>query len=177
MTETITLAGGCFWCLEAVFKRLRGIEHVQSGYCGGIVPHPSYKEVCSGTTGHAEAVQITFDNEIISLIDILEVFWKLHDPTTLNQQGNDVGTQYRSAIFYSNEEQQKIILESLETLKNSHTYNNPIVTEIVPLGIFYPAEEYHNDYFDRNREQGYCRLIIDPKIEKLYKDFKDKVKQ
>ncbi len=133
--------------------------------------------MCTGTTGHAEAVQITFDNEIISLIDILEVFWKLHDPTTLNQQGNDIGTQYRSAIFYSNENQKKIILESLETLKNSHTYSNPIVTEIAPLEIFYPAEEYHNDYFDRNREQGYCRLIIDPKIEKLYKNFKDKVKQ
>lgn len=133
--------------------------------------------MCTGTTGHAEAVQITFDNEIISLIDILEVFWKLHDPTTLNQQGNDIGTQYRSAIFYSNENQKKIILESLETLKNSHTYSNPIVTEIAPLEIFYPAEEYHNDYFDRNREQGYCRLIIDPKIEKLYKNFKDKVKE
>ena len=133
--------------------------------------------MCTGTTGHAEAVQITFDNEIISLIDILEVFWKLHDPTTLNQQGNDIGTQYRSAIFYSNENQKTIILESLETLKNSHTYSNPIVTEIAPLEIFYPAEEYHNDYFDRNREQGYCRLIIDPKIEKLYKNFKDKVKE
>ncbi len=177
MTETITLAGGCFWCLEAVFKRLRGIEHVQSGYCGGTVPHPSYKEVCTGTTGHAQAIQISFDKSIISLNTILEIFWKLHNPTTLNKQDYDIGTQYRSAIFYSNEDQKKIILESLETLKSNHTYSDPIVTEIAPLEIFYPAEEYHNDYFDRNREQGYCRLIIDPKIEKLYKDFKDKIKE
>lgn len=169
ITEVATLAGGCFWCTEAVFKRLKGVETVTSGYTGGTVPNPSYDEVCDGKTGHAEATQLTFDPKVISYKQLLEVFFKLHDPTTPNRQGNDVGTQYRSAIFFHDARQKQIAEESKQKIKGA-------VTEILPATEFYPAEGYHQDYFAKNPDQGYCRLIIDPKIQKLYKDFGDLVK-
>jgi peptide-methionine (S)-S-oxide reductase len=171
--EVATLAGGCFWCTEAVFKRLKGVEEVTPGYIGGDRPNPTYEAVCSGTTGHAEAVEIKFNPNIISFETLLEVFWQLHDPTTLNRQGNDVGTQYRSAIFYHNQQQKETAEASRE--KAAESYDDPIVTEITEAGTFYPAETYHRDYYDSNRSQGYCRLIIDPKIQKLYKKFGDKL--
>jgi peptide-methionine (S)-S-oxide reductase len=172
--ETATLAGGCFWCTEAVFKRLKGVESVTPGYTGGQVENPSYEQVSSGTTGHAEAIQIEFDPKIISFDKLLEVFWKLHDPTTLNRQGADVGTQYRSAIFYHHKTQQ----DTAEKSKKSHTadFSDPIVTEIVPFTKFYAAEGYHEDYYDKNRSNPYCQIVIDPKITKLYKEFKENLK-
>lgn len=170
--EIATLAGGCFWCLEAVYKRVKGVVSVVSGYTGGEVANPSYYDVCSGTTGHAEAVQITFDPTIISFEKLLNVFWEIHDPTTLNRQGNDVGTEYRSAIFYHDEEQQKIAKQSIEKLAASHRHNNnPIVTELVPISEFYAAEKEHQDYYDSNRKNAYCRIIIDPKVQKLFQKF------
>lgn len=171
MVETVTLAGGCFWCLEAVFNRLKGVEKVVSGYTGGTSPHPTYEDVCSGTTGYAEAVQITFNSITISLQELLEVFWKLHNPTTLNRQGNDIGTQYRSAIFYTTPEQQEKILASKKELEGSGYYSDPVVTEISPLTTFYPSETYHQNFYNNNSSHNYCRLVIDPKIEKLYKNF------
>ncbi len=159
-----TLAGGCFWCTEAVFKRLRGVESVVPGYTGGTTPNPTYEQVCNGNSGHAEAIEITFDPAVISYDQLLEVFWKLHDPTTLNRQGADIGTQYRSAIFYHSQEQK----EAAEKSKPDNA-----VTKIEPAGQFYPAESYHRDYYDANSSQGYCRIVIDPKIQKLYRDFKD----
>jgi peptide-methionine (S)-S-oxide reductase len=174
--DTATLAGGCFWCTEAIFNRLKGVISVVSGYAASQVENPSYQEVCTGRTGAAEAVQITYDPSIISYDTLLEIFWHTHEPTTLNRQGNDVGTQYRSAIFYSNDEQKQIALASKEALEKSGAYNKPIVTEIVPFTNFYPAEDYHKEYYERNRSQGYCMFVIDPKVKKLLKEYKQVLK-
>ncbi len=174
-TETITLAGGCFWCLEAVFKRLKGVRNVRSGYSGGSAADADYYKVSNGKTGHAEAVEIDFDPLLISLERLLDVFWALHDPTTKDRQGNDKGPQYRSAIFYRNDGQKKIIDASLKKLEDSQLYPDPIVTEIVPFDAFYPAEAEHDNFYDRNRGNGYCRIIIDPKIDKLFKTFKENI--
>jgi len=173
--EKATFAGGCFWCVEAVFKRLRGVIKAQSGYAGQ-GHRPTYELVSTGTTPFAEAVQVEFDPAEISYETLLDVFWSAHDPTTLNQQGADIGPQYRSAIFYHNDAQKEAALKSRAALEKSGKYKNPIVTVVEPLTNFYSAEERHDDYYDRNRSQGYCRLVIDPKIHKLYKDFKDKLK-
>ena len=163
--EKATLAGGCFWCLEAVYKRISGVASVTSGYAGGEVTNPTYKQVCTGTTGHAEVVQIEFDPAVISYGQILDLFWEAHDPTTLNRQGADVGPQYRSAIFYHDEEQQQRAVESKERAQAQ--FKEPIVTEITALDTFYPAEDYHQDYFDLNPQAGYCRVVIAPKLKKL----------
>ncbi|WOE69130.1 peptide-methionine (S)-S-oxide reductase MsrA [Hydrogenimonas thermophila] len=172
--EKATLGGGCFWCLEAVFENVKGVEDVVSGYAGGHINNPTYEAVCSGTTGHAEVVQITYDPTIISFKDILEIFWKIHDPTTLNRQGADVGTQYRSVIFYHDEKQKEIAKESkAEAQKN---FTSPIVTEISPLQTFWKAEDYHQDYFKNNPNQGYCQVVVAPKVEKFQKTFKELVK-
>jgi len=175
--RTATLAGGCFWCLEAVFKELRGIGRVVSGYTGGAVPNPSYEQVCSGGTGHAEAVHITFNPKVISYREILDVFFSIHDPTTLNQQGNDAGTQYRSAIFYHNKEQKTIAEETIKELESSKTWNSPIVTEVVPFEKFYAAEDYHQDYYQYNSTQPYCRVVIEPKLSKFRSRFTKKAKK
>ena len=173
--ETATLAGGCFWCTEAIFQRLKGVESVTSGYSGGNIDNPTYEQVCSGTTGHAEAIQIKFDPKIISYEKLLEVFFKLHDPTTLNRQGADSGTQYRSAIFYQNQTQKQTAETIKINIEKSGMYESNIVTEIVPFKSFYQAENYHKNYYDANKSQPYCQLVIDPKIQKLYKEFKNEV--
>jgi peptide-methionine (S)-S-oxide reductase len=173
---TATLAGGCFWCLEAVFLRLRGVHRVESGYAGGHVENPGYRAVCSGTTGHAEVVQIEFDPEEISYRELLEVFFAIHDPTTLNRQGADVGTQYRSAIFYHDQAQQQTAERTIAELEEQKIWDDPVVTEIVPLERFYPAEDYHREYYDRNPEQGYCQVVISPKVAKLRQKFAEKLK-
>ena len=173
---TATLAGGCFWCLEAVFLRLRGVHRVESGYAGGHVENPNYRAVCSGTTGHAEVVQIEFDPEVISYRELLEVFFAIHDPTTLNRQGADVGTQYRSAIFYHDQAQQQTAERTIAELEEQKIWDDPVVTEIVPLERFYPAEDYHREYYDRNPEQGYCQVVISPKVAKLRQKFAEKLK-
>ncbi|OGH69079.1 MAG: peptide-methionine (S)-S-oxide reductase [Candidatus Magasanikbacteria bacterium RIFCSPHIGHO2_01_FULL_47_8] len=175
--ETATLAGGCFWCTEAVFKRLKGVISVMPGYAGGAVPNPTYTQVSDGDTGYAEATQIVFDPAVIPYATLLDVFWAAHNPTTLNQQGNDVGTQYRSAIFYHSEEQKKTAEESKKHVEESGKYKDPVVTEITEFTNFYPAEKEHLDFYNRNREYGYCRLVIDPKIQKLYKDFGGLIKE
>ena len=175
--EVATLAGGCFWCLEAAFQDLKGVERVQSGYAGGRVANPSYEQVCTGTTGHAEVVQITFDPEMVSFDDLLHVFFTIHDPTTLNRQGVDVGTQYRSAIFYHTADQKAAAERVIAELQSEHVWDDPIVTELKPLEAFYPAEEYHRDYFRRNPNQGYCSAVIAPKVAKVRKLFLDKLKQ
>ncbi len=175
--EKATLAGGCFWCTEAVFKRLKGVASVASGYSGGTIENPSYDEVCSGKSGHAEAIQITFDPAIISFDKILDVFWRVHNPTTMNMQGNDVGTQYRSVIFYHSEEQKRIAQASVEQIEKQKLYKDPVVTEIVSFTNFYPAEPHHQNYYDRNTDYPYCQFVIDPKIQKLYKDFKEDLKE
>ena len=175
--EVATLAGGCFWCLEAAFQDLKGVERVQSGYAGGRVANPSYEQVCTGTTGHAEVVQITFDPEMVSFDDLLHVFFTIHDPTTLNRQGVDVGTQYRSAIFYHTADQKAAAERVIAELQSEHVWDDPIVTELKPLEAFYPAEEYHRDYFRRNPTQGYCSAVIAPKVAKVRKLFLDKLKQ
>jgi peptide-methionine (S)-S-oxide reductase len=175
--EIATLAGGCFWCTEAVFKRLKGIKSVVPGYAGGTVENPSYEQVCTGKTGHAEAIQIEFDNSVIPFKKILEVFWYTHDPTTLNQQGNDTGTQYRSAIFYHSEEQKQQASESKDELTKEKIYKDPIVTQIVPFTNFYKAETYHKDYYDKNKEYPYCNFVIDPKIQKLMREFSKDIKE
>jgi peptide-methionine (S)-S-oxide reductase len=162
-----TFGAGCFWCVEAVLEQLAGVLDVTSGYMGGSVENPTYRDVCSGTTGHAEVVQVTFDPDVIGYAKLLEYFWKLHDPTTLNRQGNDVGTQYRSAIFYHGEEQRAAAEESLRAMDASGAFDRPIVTEITEAGSFYPAEGYHQDYYRQNREQPYCRAVIVPKLDKL----------
>ncbi len=174
--DTITLAGGCFWCTEAIFNRLKGVTSVVPGYAASQVENPSYEEVCTGRTGAAEATQITYDPSIITYDTLLEIFWHTHDPTTLNRQGNDVGTQYRSAIFYQNDEQKQSALASKEALEKSGAYKKPVVTEIVPFTNFYPAEDYHKDYYERNRSQGYCMFVIDPKVKKLLNEYKNVVK-
>src|SRR5579863_3493998 len=176
-SKIITLAGGCFWCTEAIFDRLKGVQSVMPGYANSKVANPSYEAVCTGRTGAAEAVQITYDPAVISYDTLLEIFWHLHDPTTLNRQGNDVGTQYRSGIYYQNEEQKRVALASKEALEKSGAYKNPVVTEIVPFTNFYPAESYHKDYYDRNRSQGYCMFVIDPKVQKLLKQYRNVVQE
>lgn len=175
--ETATFANGCFWCTEAVFKRIKGIESVISGYTGGTVENPSYEEVSSESTGHAEAIQVTYDPAIISYQTLLDVFFATHDPTTMNRQGNDVGTQYRSEIFYHTDEQKKLAEESKAKLEQSKKYHDPIVTKIEPFTKFYKAEDYHKDYYDSNRSAPYCMVVIDPKIRKLMENFKDEVKE
>ncbi len=174
--EVATLAGGCFWCLEAVFDELRGVENVDSGYAGGSLPNPSYKQVCTGTTGHAEVVQISFDPALISYRDLLEVFFTIHDPTTLNRQGPDVGTQYRSAIFYHDERQKAIAEEVIAELNDAGLWDARIVTEVTPLETFYPAEDYHRDYFRRNPDQSYCAVVIAPKVAKARSKFLERLK-
>lgn len=176
-TDTATFGEGCFWCTEAIFERLKGVILVTSGYAGGTVPNPTYEQVCTGTTGHAEVSQIIYDPDVISYDELLKVFFKTHDPTSLNRQGADVGTQYRSVIFYSNEEQQKKAEYYINELNKSGAFNKPIVTEIVQLKNFYKAEEYHQDYFAKNPQQGYCNFVIVPKIEKFEKVFKDLLKK
>jgi peptide-methionine (S)-S-oxide reductase len=174
--DTTTLGGGCFWCLEAAFEQLRGVEKVQSGYAGGRRPNPTYEQICTGTTGHAEVVQVTFDPEAISFREILEVFFTIHDPTTLNRQGADVGTQYRSAIFYHSPEQQATAEEVIAELTEQGIWSDPIVTEIAPLTEFYPAETYHDQYYQRNQGQPYCQAVISPKLAKLRKAYAEKLK-
>jgi len=171
-----TFAGGCFWCTEAVFKRLKGVSSVESGYAGGEKENPTYEEVSSGTTGYAESIQVMFDPKVISYEKLLDVFWATHDPTTLNRQGNDVGTQYRSVIFYHDATQKKEAIASKERLEKAGTYPSPVVTKIIPFTTFYPAGEDHKDYYDRNSTAPYCRVIIDPKVQKLLKKFGDEVK-
>ncbi len=168
-TEIATLAGGCFWCLEAVYDQLRGVEDVVSGYSGGTVPKPTYNSVCTGTTGHAEVVQVTFDPAVISFRDLLDVFFTIHDPTTLNRQGADVGTQYRSAIFYHTPEQKATAEQVIKEQTAAHLWNDPIVTEVTPFQVFYPAEMYHQEYFRLNPSQGYCRAVVAPKVAKFRK--------
>jgi peptide-methionine (S)-S-oxide reductase len=177
MAETATLAGGCFWCLEAVFLELRGVESVVSGYAGGHAPNPTYEQVCSGSTGHAEVVQVTFDPDIISYRDLLEVFFTMHDPTTPNRQGPDVGTQYRSAIFFHTPEQRSEAEQVIAAIQDAGIWDDPIVTEVVPFEELHPAEADHEDYFRRNPGQGYCRVVIAPKVAKLRKHYLDKLKR
>jgi peptide-methionine (S)-S-oxide reductase len=174
--ELATFGSGCFWCTEAVFQRIKGVEKVVSGYSGGNVENPTYRQVCGGGTGHAEAVQIEFDPLQITYPEILEIFWKTHDPTTMDRQGNDVGPQYRSVIFYHNEEQKRLAEEYKKKLDEAHIWEDPIVTEIVPFKKFYPAEDYHQNYYNENPTQGYCSYIIRPKVEKLRKVFQEKLK-
>ena len=175
-SDTATFGAGCFWCVEAVFQQLNGVHSITSGYSGGSVKNPSYREVCNGSTGHAEVCQIVYDKSKVSFDELLEVFWKTHDPTTLNRQGNDSGTQYRSAVFYHNEEQKKLAEKYKEEINKSGAYPNPIVTEIKEFTGFYPAEDYHQNYYNQNSEEGYCQFVIQPKIEKFQKIFKNKMK-
>ncbi len=175
--EVATLAGGCFWCLEAVYDQLKGVEDVVSGYAGGSVRNPSYRLVCTGSTGHAEVVQLTFDPSVISYREILQVFFSIHDPTTLNRQGNDIGTQYRSAIFYHSPEQKATAEQVIAELSAENLWPSPIVTQVVPFEAFYPAEDYHQEYFARNPEQGYCQVVVAPKVAKFRKHFFEKLKK
>ncbi len=175
--ETATLAGGCFWCLEAVFLELNGVEKVISGYSGGLAEQASYSEVSTGTTGHAEAAQISFDHERISYREILEVFFTIHDPTTLDRQGADVGTQYRSAVFYNSDEQKSIAEQLIRELDRSNIWDHKIVTEVIPFKNFYPAEDYHQDYYKKNSQEPYCQIIIKPKLAKLRQKFIKKLKK
>lgn len=175
--ETATLAGGCFWCTEAIFKRLKGVEDVVSGYAGGGRENPSYEQVSTGATGHAEAIQLEFDPKIISYAKLIEIFFNLHDPTTLNRQGADEGTQYRSAIFYHDEAQKEIALKVRDEIADSGHYKDPIITEIVPFENFYTAEEYHQNYYENNQNQGYCDYVISPKIKKLLQEYKKEIKE
>jgi peptide-methionine (S)-S-oxide reductase len=174
--ERATLAGGCFWCLEAVYLNVRGVEKVESGYTGGRIPNPTYELVCSGTSGHAEVVQLTYHPEQISFRELLEIFFTIHDPTTLNRQGPDSGTQYRSAIFYHSPEQKAEAEAMIKQLEGEKIFPGPIVTEVVPLTEFYPAEEYHRDYYARNPSQGYCRAVVGPKVSKMRKQWAAKLK-
>ena len=175
--DTATFGAGCFWCVEAIFQRVEGVQKVESGYSGGTVKNPSYKEVCNGTTGHAEVIRLTYDKTKVTFDELLEVFWKTHDPTTMNRQGNDIGTQYRSAVFYHNDDQKKIAEEYKKKLNAEKVYPNPIITEITPLLNYYPAENYHQNYYNQNGNQGYCQYVIQPKIEKFEKVFKGKMKK
>ncbi|GAA4386725.1 peptide-methionine (S)-S-oxide reductase MsrA [Hymenobacter koreensis] len=174
--ELATFGAGCFWCVEAVFQNLNGVEKVVSGYTGGRIANPTYKEVCSGLTGHNEVIQVSFDPEKISFAELLEVFWKTHDPTTLNRQGNDVGTQYRSGVYYHNAEQKRLAEEYKQKLNDAHAFPQPIVTEILPLSVFYPAEDYHQNYFNLNGGQPYCQFVVKPKVDKVRQVFADKLK-
>ena len=169
-TETAYLASGCFWCTEAVFQEIKGVLEIQSGYCGGKIPDPSYEEVCTGRTGHAETVRVKYDPSVITYDEILDVFFSTHDPTTLNRQGNDVGTQYRSAIFYVNEKQKEIAENKIKEMTEKKVFRKPIVTQIEEFHNFYPSEEYHNNYYRRNWDAPYCQYVISPKLEKLKKN-------
>lgn len=174
--EIATLGAGCFWCVEAQFKMLEGVIDVVSGYSGGQIKNPSYKEVCTGRTGHAEVCQITFDPKVISYGEVLQAFWQAHDPTQLNRQGNDIGTQYRSAIFYHSEEQKKIAEEQISKLNAENVFGSPVVTEVTAYSVFYKAEDYHQDYFELNGNEPYCSMVVRPKVEKFKKVFKDRLK-
>ncbi len=176
MMEKATLGAGCFWCVEAIFERLKGVDEAISGYSGGDIVNPSYREVSSGNTGHAEVVQVFFDPDVISYKEILEVYWKTHDPTQLNRQGADVGPQYRSVIFYHNEEQRKTAEKYKQELDKANIWDDPIVTAIEPFKNFFKAEEYHQEYYENNKNQGYCQFVITPKLEKFKKVFSDKAK-
>jgi peptide-methionine (S)-S-oxide reductase len=176
-TEVATLAGGCFWCLEAIFVEVDGVEDVISGYTGGTSVNPTYQEVCTNTTGHAEAIQLTFDPGKISYREILEIFFSVHDPTTLNRQGEDVGTQYRSAIFYHNERQRATAEALIRELNEANLWDKPIVTQVAPLDKFYPAEDYHREYFSRHPEQSYCQVVISPKVNKFRKRWTKRLKR
>ena len=176
MVEKATFGAGCFWCIEAVYQQINGVKEVVSGYMGGKVKDPTYREVCGGRTGHAEVAQITYDPNVVSFDELLEVFWSSHDPTTLNRQGADVGTQYRSAIFYHDENQRKAAEASREKLDRSGIFDTPIVTEITPLSQFYPAEDYHQNYFNLNGNQPYCQFVVKPKVEKVKRVFANKLK-
>ena len=173
--EVATLGGGCFWCIEAVFSPLKGIEKLVSGYAGGDMPNPTYKQICTGTTGHAEVVQITFDTDVITYEEVLEIFFAMHDPTTLNRQGNDRGTQYRSTIMYHDASQQEIANALIAKLTEDDTFGDPIVTEVVPLDVFYLAEDYHQDYFANNTYQPYCMAVIAPKVLKLREKYAERL--
>jgi peptide-methionine (S)-S-oxide reductase len=175
--QKATLAGGCFWCLEAVFDELKGVVSVESGYAGGHVENPSYRAVCTGMTGHAEVVQVTFDPALLSFADLLRVFFTIHDPTTMNRQGGDVGTQYRSAIFYHDEEQKRTAEEVVKEIEAAKVWNDPIVTEVAPFDRFYMAEDYHQEYYTNNSNQPYCRVVIQPKVAKFRKHFVDRLKK
>ncbi len=175
--EVATLAGGCFWCTEAIFDQLHGVVRVESGYSGGTVPNPSYGDVCTRDTGHAESIQITFDPSIVSYADLLRIFLTTHDPTTLNQQGADVGTQYRSAVFYHNPEQERVARQVIQEFDQSKVWKKPIVTEVVPYKEFYKAEDYHQEYYAKNSRQPYCRVVIEPKIAKLREHYRERLKQ
>jgi peptide-methionine (S)-S-oxide reductase len=176
MTETITLGGGCFWCLEPIYDALDGVTDVVSGYAGGKNANPSYEQVCSGQTGHAEVVQLEFNPEKVSLREILEIFFVIHDPTTLNRQGNDAGTQYRSVIFYNSEAQKAIAEEVIKSFTALKVWDDPIVTELAPMPVFYPAEDYHQNYYEKHPEQGYCRVIIAPKVAKFRQRYAERLK-
>ena len=175
MTETATFGGGCFWCLDGAFRQLRGVESVVNGYAGGRRPNPTYEQVCAGVTGHAEVVQITFDPEMISYRDLLGVLFTIHDPTTMNRQGNDVGTQYRSVVLYHSPEQERAVREVIAQLEAEKVYDDPIVTEVGPLTQFYPAEDYHQDYFTKNPYQPYCTAVVAPKVAKVRKYYFDRL--
>lgn len=174
--ETATLGGGCFWCLEAVFRELKGVHNVESGYMGGKTLNPTYKDVCSGSTGHAEVIRVSFDAGTISYREILEIFFVMHDPTTLNRQGNDVGTQYRSVIFYSSPQQRQTAQEIIKAFTDKSIWDASIVTQLVPEEVFYKAEDYHQGYFSQNPQQSYCQLVVAPKVAKLRKHFTERVK-
>lgn len=174
--ELATFGAGCFWCVEAIFQRIEGVDKVVSGYSGGHIKNPSYKEICQGTTGHAEVCQLSYDPDVVSFEELLEVFWQTHDPTTLNRQGNDVGTQYRSSVFFHNAEQKELAKTYKKKLDDADIYKDRIVTEIVPFKVMYEAEDYHQNYFNENGSQPYCSFVIQPKVDKLEKVFKDKLK-
>ena len=177
MIKEATFGAGCFWCVEAIFESVKGIEYAESGYSGGKVKNPSYNQICTGTTGHAETVKVVYDPKIISYDDLLRVFFNSHDPTTLNRQGADVGTQYRSVVFYHNEHQKELTKSYIEKLNAEHAYDNPVVTEVSPFTIFYKAEDYHQNYYNDNKNQPYCSFVIQPKVEKFKKVFGDKLKK
>lgn len=175
--EVATLGGGCFWCLEAVYDELEGVTDVVSGYAGGHVPNPTYEQVCAKTTGHAEVIQVEYDSDVISFADLLDVFFTIHDPTTLNRQGNDVGPQYRSAIFYHNDEQKQAAHQKIAAITEEKLWSNPIVTEVAEFDVFYPAEDYHQEYFARNPYQGYCMMVVAPKVAKFRKKHYNRLKK
>jgi peptide-methionine (S)-S-oxide reductase len=175
--EKLVLGGGCFWCTEAVFQRVKGVQKVVSGYSGGKYPNPTYREICEGTSGHAEVIEISFDAQQISVEELLLIFFHTHDPTTLNRQGNDVGSQYRSVIFYANEAQKEVAEQVMQRLKKEYVFESNVVTELSPLSIVYPAEDYHQNYYNQNSYQPYCSMVIAPKLSKLVKAFSDKTAQ
>ena len=176
-TEIATLANGCFWCTEAIFKKIKGVKYILPGYAGGTLKNPSYEQVCTGRSGHAESIQIEFDPNVITFEKILDIFWRTHDPTTLNRQGNDVGTQYRSAIFYHDEKQKQIAEKSKTNLEKENVYEDPIVTEITPFTNFFVAEDYHIDYYEKHKDAPYCTFVINPKLHKLIQNHRNDVKE